>query len=71
MDFVCKKPGRTFYVQVSESIIDPVTRKREFISLEKIRDNYPKFVITADQMNYSQNGIIHMNIMEILKKEDM
>ena len=71
VDFVCKKPGKTFYVQVSESIIDPITRKREFTSLEKIRDNYPKFVITADQLNYSQNGIIHMNIMEFLKNDDM
>lgn len=71
VDFVCKRPGKTFYVQVSESVNDPITRKREFTSLEKIKDNHPKYLITTDQINYSQNGIIHMNILEFLKKEDL
>lgn len=70
VDFVCKRPGKTFYIQVSESINDPVTRKREFKSLEKIKDNYSKYVITTDQINYSYEGIIHMNIIDFLKKED-
>jgi len=30
-----------------------------------------KYLITTDQINYSQNGIIHMNILEFLKKEDL
>ena len=71
VDFVCKRPGKTFYVQVSESINDPITRKRELTSLEKIKDNHPKYIITTDQINYSQNGIIHMNMLEFLKKEDL
>ncbi|WP_323737556.1 ATP-binding protein (plasmid) [Methanosphaera sp. ISO3-F5] len=71
VDFVCKRPGKTFYVQVSESINDPVIRKREFTSLEKIKDNYPKYIITTDQINYSHNGIIHLNILEFLKKENI
>ena len=48
VDFVCKRPGKTFYVQVSGSINNPVTRKREFTSLEKIKDNHPKYIITTD-----------------------
>lgn len=71
VDFVCKRPGKMFYVQVSESINDPVTRKREFTSLEKIKDNHPKYIITTDQINYSHNGIIHLNILEFLKKENI
>ncbi|RAP52423.1 MAG: hypothetical protein BZ133_01165 [Methanosphaera sp. SHI613] len=71
VDFICKRPGKTFYVQVSESVNDPITRKREFTSLEKIKDNHPKYLITTDQINYSQNGIIHMNILEFLKKENL
>ena len=71
VDFVCKRPGKTFYVQVSESINDPKTREREFKSLEKIKDNYVKYVITTDQINYSSNGIIHLNILDFLKKEEL
>jgi len=67
VDFVCKRPGKTFYIQVSESINDPLTREREFNSLEKIDDNYPKYIITTDYVNYSNNGIIHLNILDFLK----
>lgn len=43
--FVCKKPGKTTYIQVSQSIMDPNTRDREFRPLNKIKDNYPKYSI--------------------------
>ncbi len=69
VDFICKRPGKTFYVQVSESINDPTTREREFKSFEKIKDYYPKYIVTTDQINYSHNGIIHMNILEFLRND--
>lgn len=68
VDFVCKKNGKKIYVQVSESILDEVTRKREFKSLKLIQDNYPKYVLTMDNYDYSRDGIIHMNIIDFLKK---
>lgn len=72
VDFVCKRPGKTFYVQVSESIKNPVTREREFKSFEKINDNYAKYIITTDNlMNYSHKGIIHLNILEFLKIDEL
>lgn len=69
VDFICKRPGKTFYVQVSESINDPTTREREFKSFEKIKDYYPKYIVTTDQINYSHKGIIHMNILEFLRND--
>ena len=67
IDFICKKHDKTIYIQVSESILDENTRKREFNPLEQINDNYPKYVLTLDDWDYSQNGIIHLNIIEFLK----
>lgn len=41
-------------------------QKREFGNLEKINDNYPKYVISGDLMDLSRNGIIHKNIINFL-----
>ena len=67
VDFVCQKPNKTIYIQVSESILDETTRNREFKSLEKINDNYIKYILTLDNWDYSKNGIIHLNIIDFLK----
>jgi predicted AAA+ superfamily ATPase len=71
VDFVCKRNGKKLYIQVSESILDEVTREREFNSLELIQDNYPKYILTMDDYDYSRNGIIHMNILDFLKDDDI
>ena len=70
VDFVCRKLKKKIYLQVSETIMDPKTREREMKSLEKIKDQYPKFVITEDTTDYSYNGIQHMNIIDFLKLEE-
>lgn len=45
------------------------TREREFKALENIKDNYPKYILTMDLLNYSKNGIKHLNIIDFLKNE--
>lgn len=67
VDFVCRKANQIKYIQVSQSILDENTRKREFKSLEKISDSYPKYVISMDSFDFSANGIIHLNIIDFLK----
>jgi predicted AAA+ superfamily ATPase len=43
------------------------TRQREFGNLNKIPNNYSKFVLSMDkQIDFSQNGIKHFNIEEWL-----
>ena len=42
------------------------TVEREFGNLERIRDNYPKFVISGDIPDFSRNGIQHYNILDYL-----
>lgn len=70
VDFVCMKANQIKYIQVSQSILDENTRKREFKSLEKISDSYPKYVISMDSFDFSANGIIHLNIIDFLKSEN-
>lgn len=40
--------------------------KREFGVYNNVNDNYPKYVLTMDKIDYSRNGIIHKNIIERL-----
>jgi len=67
IDFVVLKDGKKEYYQVcfllgdNESVID-----REFGAYKGIDDNYPKYVISTDTLDYSQNGIIHKNIIDWL-----
>lgn len=70
VDFVCRKANQIKYIQVSQSILDENTRKREFKALEKISDSYPKYVISMDSFDFSANGIIHLNIIDFLKSEN-
>ena len=66
VDFVCTKGNEKIYVQVAYLLASSETIEREFTSLEKIDDNYPKYVISMDEFNMSRNGIIHINIIDFL-----
>ena len=67
VDFECSKKNRKIYVQVTYLLASDDTIEREFSSLEKIRDNYPKYVLSLDEFDFSRNGIRHMNIIDFLK----
>jgi hypothetical protein len=43
------------------------TENREYSPLESIRDNYPKYVITRNDLIQQRNGIIHVNIGPFMK----
>lgn len=68
VDFVCTKSEQTIYVQASYIIAEDTTREREFGPLEKIRDNYPKYVISATPYltQRNENGIIHLSLKKFL-----
>lgn len=65
IDFICYRGTEKLYIQVAY-LINEYDTEREFGNLEKIRDNYPKYVISGDLINLSRNGIIHRNIIEFL-----
>ncbi len=68
IDFVCTKGNEKLYIQVAYLLASPETIEREFSSLEKINDNYPKYVISMDEFDMSRNGIRHINIIDFLMK---
>ena len=68
VDFVCIKGKEKIYIQVAYLLASPETIEREFSSLEKINDNYPKYVISMDEFDMSRNGIKHINIIDFLIK---
>ncbi len=73
IDFVAIKDGKKCFIQVSYLLASPDTIKREFGAYDKITDASPKYVLSLDKLDMSQNGIIHMNILDFLlhKKELM
>ncbi len=66
IDFIATKDGQKEYYQVTYILHDDTTIKREFGVYQKIKDNFPKFVISADHFDFSQEGIIHKNVIQWL-----
>lgn len=69
IDFVAYKGSDILYVQVCYLLASPETVEREFGNLERIKDNYPKYVVSGDLPDFSRNGIKHYNIIKFLLKE--
>ncbi len=66
IDFVVDNFGDRFYIQVADYLSSDEVVEREFGAYKNVGDNFPKYVITMDKIDYSQNGIIHKNIIEWL-----
>lgn len=65
IDFVAKKASATIYVQCAYLLQDETTIEREFSALETIKDNYPKVVVSMDDVVLpSRNGISHVQAWE-------
>lgn len=70
IDFVCEVRGRKLYVQVSYLLASQETIQREFGVFSSIRDNFPKYVVTMDELDMSRDGIKHCNIRDFLLAEE-
>lgn len=67
IDFVCKTPtGEIEYYQIAWQLTSDSTIEREFSALEKISDNYPKYLLTTDSFKQDRSGIKHLNVFEWL-----
>lgn len=69
IDFICEKQNNKIYIQVTYLLASQETIDREFKVYDTIKDNYPKYVLSLDSFNMSQNGIIHRNIIDFLLEE--
>ena len=67
IDFIASKNGKKYYIQVAYLLIEPSTIEREFGNLRLIKDNYPKLVVSMDDVPINDsNGIEHWNIRTFL-----
>ena len=66
VDFIATRFDEKIYIQVTYMLSDDKIVDREFNVYNKIEDNYPKYVLSMDKFDMSQNGIIHKNIIDWL-----
>ena len=70
IDFVCEDQGNKLYIQVAYLLASTDTIERKFGVYDRVRDNFPKYVITLDEFDMSRNGIKHRNIRDFLLQEE-
>ena len=70
INFIAKKEKDLSYYQISYKIRDEKTRERIFETYNLVTDNFPKYVLSMDHSNFSQDGVIHKNIIDFLLKEE-
>lgn len=70
VDFIAVKGAEKVYIQVSATLADENTRRREFQALESIDDNFPKFILSMDRHDFSRDGIRNIYLPDFLMTED-
>ena len=62
IDFVAQNSQGNTYIQVAATVRDENTLKRELRSLQAVKDNYPKMILTLDDdPEADYDGIIRRN----------
>ena len=70
INFIAIKEKDLSYYQISYKIRDEKTRERIYETYNSITDNFPKYVLSMDHSNFSQDGIIHKNIIDFLLEDE-
>jgi len=69
-DFITRINDEYRYIQVAMTIMDERTENREYMPFTKIRDNYPKYLLTIDTLLQKRDGVIHKNIIDFIAKDE-
>ena len=72
-DFILVRNNTDYsYVQVAMTIMNSIeTEDREYRPLESIKDNYPKYVVTRNDLIQHRSGIVHVNIAPFMKENQL
>ena len=70
IDFIASRSNEIKYIQACYDLSDEKTRNREFSAFDSIDDNYPKYVISMNDEDYSQKGVKCLNIFDFLLDDD-
>ena len=66
IDFVAIDGDERVYYQVAYLLADSKVIEREFGAYKLVRDSYPKYVLSMDKVDFSRDGIKHLNIIDFL-----
>ncbi len=69
IDFVCTKDKEKIYIQVTYQLNGDETIEREFSGLTQINDNFDKYVLSMDKLDFSGSGLKHRNIIDFLTSD--
>ena len=69
IDFVCTRDKEKLYIQVTYQLENDNTIEREFSGLAKINDNFDKYVLSMDKIDFSGSGLKHRNIIDFLTSD--
>lgn len=70
IDFVCQKQNQKLYVQVCYLLASEETVNREFGVYASIPDNFPKYVVSMDELDMSRDGIKHRKVRDFLTQTE-
>lgn len=70
IDFICHDRNEKIYIQVTYLLASEETIDCEFSVYDSISDNFPKYVVSMDELDMSRNGIKHRNIRDFLLMEE-
>ena len=71
VDFVAIKNQKKYFIQVTYLLASIKTIEREFGAFKPIDDSSPKIVMSLDKIDFSRDGIRHMNILKFLLHKEM
>lgn len=69
-DFITRIHDEYRYIQVAMTIMTPETEEREYAPFKKIRDNYPKYLLTIDPLLQKRDGVIHKNVIDFIAADE-
>lgn len=70
IDFVANRLNQRIYIQVAYLLADERVIEREFSAYRDVPDNYRKYVLSMDRVDFSRDGILHRNIVDWLLESD-
>ncbi|HJJ36040.1 MAG TPA: ATP-binding protein [Methanocorpusculum sp.] len=66
IDFLARKDGKEYYVQVAYSVAEDTAYKREFAAFRHLDGLQKKILITADELDYSTAVVEHIRLKDFL-----
>ncbi len=67
IDFLLRKANEVLYLQVTYLLADQSTIGRDFGVYSLIQDHYRKYAISMDKVDFSRDGIVHINVVDFLE----